>query len=601
MAEEQTQDFRDVMQRVARSKMYVKDWYTNIDRWRGLYNQKHYKFTTNDTQFNDPTHINTVDLAVGIMLANKTRWHAYGITPSHKEQHDTGMIEKLVEATWDKSDDREEKSNMYELFLHFVRDGAGVIYSVFDPQIAESSAALAEMVDETSEDGVVSKPVFHELPVVVQIIDVKKIFVLPGGPKRWLMIGRSEDMTYLDVSMTYPTAVIANMGSMSDEEKSQTKGEFMDIWDYVTVSGKIVVRNTVTFAGTPVLGPRIMKGYKELPYTIQFYKPTTASPEGWHNIMLPMESSVELLEKTINRRAKQIDIYTALPLISKTKTGRIVQVDASLFGHVNIGTDESIEFPNWPGNSPDVQLHIEFLRTRVNQSGFSDVMFGGSGEAAGYAMSQMGDMNRIRMEQPIKHLELLLTSWSKKCLDLFTSFAPEYSLCIYGSHKGKDFSEYVDVSKLKGYAVKAEIRPIYPAEETRKVAMASQSKGTLSNYTIMERYYDIEQPEDEMDRMMIEAASAHPLVIEYSIISEITKMAEDGDPVAIKVLQSMEQQEGSGGESGRNKEPVKPAGYSNVASATGELTSQEQGGAPRGQSAGDQMASAATNSPKFRS
>ncbi len=591
------QDFLDVTQRIGRAKQYVKDWKTNIDRWRKLYNQNHYKFKLNDSQYNDPTHINTVDLAVGIMLANKTRWHAFGANPSRKEQLDTGKIEKLIDAVWEINDEREERSNMYELFLNFVRDGGGVLYSVFDPALAKELVTEIEVVDEESESGVSPRFAFKEPPIRVQAIDPSKIFAIPGGPKRWLMIGRSEEITFLDIQMMYPEINYPRMASMSDEEKAITRGEFIDVWDYVTKSGKLCVRNTILFDGFPVKPPTIMNGYSELPYKIQLYKPTNSSPEGWHNIMIPMESSVELLERTVNRRSKQIDIYTALPIISRTQTGRVVQVDPGLFNHVNIGTDESIEFPSWPGNAPDVQLHMEFLRSRVNQSGFSDVMFGGSGEAAGYAMSQMGDMNRIRMEQPIKHLELLLTSWSKMVINMITEFASDYEICIYGQHKGKNYSEYIHVEDLKGYSIRAEIRPSYPAEESRKVAMGSQAKGILSDYTIMERFFDIEQPEDEQERKMIEAASAHPLVVEYAIVSELKERADGGDEIAAMVLQSMQEQQGIPGQPGRPKDPVSPAGYSNVASATGELTPQERGGVPAGQSEQEKIQREASAKP----
>lgn len=593
--EEQSKEFLELTQRIMRAKDYVKDWKTNIDRWRNLYNQNHYKHKTLENQFNDPTHSNTVDLAVGIMLANKVRWHAFGMSPSVREQQDTGKTEKLVDAILDASNEREEKDILYEVFLHFVRDGGAAIYSVFDPQIAKENVIEIEDIDEESEDGVVTRWALSQIPVRAMCIDPKKIFALPGGPKRWLMIGRSEKMTYLDAQMLYPDIKHSRFQSMSEEEKATTTGEFIDVWDYVTNNGKLKVRNTVLFDGLPIRGPRIMEGYSELPYTLQFYKPTSDSPEGWHNIMLPMESSVELLERTINRRSKQIDIFTALPIISRTQTGRVVQVDPGLFNHVNIGTDESIEFPVWPGNAPDVQMHIEFLRTRVNQSGFSDVMFGGGGEAAGYAMSQMGDMNRIRMEQPIRHLELLLTSWAKKAIKLMSEFASGYYLCLYGHHKGKPYSEYIDVNSLKGYSIMAEIRASYPAEETRNVAMGAQSKGILSDYSIMERFYMIEQPEDEIERKMIEAASAHPLVVEYSIVAELTERAKNGDEIAAMVLESLKNKGMAEGE--ETKPSVNPPGYENMPSATGELTSQEQGGQPAGQSASDQMRNAANERP----
>jgi hypothetical protein len=314
--------------------------------------------------------------------------------------------------------------------------------------------------------------------------------------------------------------------------------------------------------------------------------------------MSAQASSVELLERAVNRRSKQIDIFTALPLVSKTQTGRVVQVDGNLFNHVNLGTDESIEFPRWQGNAPDVQMHVDFLRSRVNQSGFSEVMFGMGGESAGYAMSQMSDQNRIRLEQPIAHMELLLTTWARKTLSMIQAFAEGMAICAYGQYKGKDFNENIIVENFKGYAISSEIRPSFPAEETRKVAMATQSKGLLSDYSIMERYFDIEQPEDEQERKLIEIVSANPMVIQYTIMAELTERAQDGDEVAAKVLEMMEQQS-QGGEGGRPEDPNNPTQFTGMASPTGELTSQEQGGMPKGQSQSDQMARMSGASPNM--
>lgn len=596
-------ELNQVLQRITRAEMYVKEWKKNIQHWRNLYNMRHYDSDMENAQsYNDPTHTNAVDLAVGIMLSNKLRWHGYGFSPSKKEQRETGMLEKFLEATWEINNQREERSNEYELLTHFVRDGAGVIYSVFDPNLAETSVQSHEIVSEMSEEGTEQVSAFTESPLRVQIIDPEKVFLLPGGPKRWLLIGRSEKMSVLDAMSRYPDADFSKYAGYTEEDKSTIEGKFMDIWDYVNVEGnKIAVRNTVMFEDIPLMGtPRIMEGYTDLPYTVQFYKPTGTDPRNWHNIMKPQETSIDLLERTINRRSRQIDIFTALPLISKTQTGRVVQVDNSLFNHVSIGMDESIEFPEWRGNAPDVQMHIDFLRSRVNQSGFSEVMFGmgGNGDSAGYAISQLSDQNRIRLEQPIKHFELLMSTWARKSLSLMKEYASGMYVCVYGQHKGKDFNEYVEVDRLSGYAVEAEVRASFPAEETRKVAMASQSKGILSDYSIMERYFDIEQPEDEQERKLIEITSANPAVINYSIMAELSERAEDGDQIAATVLQMMQSQ--LQGEQGRPPNPTNPEQPTGTQSSTGQPVPQAAGGQPAGQSSADQMRREAARTPNMQ-
>jgi len=609
-------EVRDIMQRIEGAKRHASGWKDNIKRWRRLYGMDHYnnKAKAGEVQYNDPTYTNTVDLAVGIMLANRLRWHAFGFFPSAQEQTETSQIEKLLDGTLMINDEREEANQLYQLYLHFVRDGGGAIYSVFDPDIADEMKITREVPDP--EAGSKSVWAFKEIPLRVQVIDPESIIAIPGGPKRWLGIGRVEQRSVLDIETLYGFH-LDRFASYTDEQKSTLMGEFIDFWDYhmkdkpitnsegkevyndvlgkVETAPKLCVRNSLFFEGQPLKEPREMYGYKDLPYTIQFFKPTDKDPKEWHSILRPLESSVAILERTFNRRAHQIDVYTSLPIVSKTQPGRAVRIDPGLYNHVNITPDESIEFPAWQGNPPDLNNHIEFLRSRIQQSGFSDVMFGsGASQVAGYALSQLGDQNRIRMEQPITHLELLLTHWAKKSLSLLSEFAQGAQICVYGQHKGKDYLEYVQVDDLKKYAVRAEVIPEYPNEETRKSAMATQAKGTLSDYTVMERYYGIEQPDDEEERKIIEAVSRHPVMTQYLIMKELQERADNGDQAATQTLQQMQAGTIPGAQPGRPKEPNAPEQLTGTQSPTGQPVPQATGQSPE-RSESEQLASASPN------
>ena len=607
-------DKLEVIGRTQRAKHHVKDWKNNIQRWRRLYDMKHYTNTAKagEIQFNDPTYTNTVDLSVGIMLANKLRWHAFGFEPSRQEQEQTSKVEKLLDATLSLNDEREEINQLYQLYLHFCRDGGAAIYSVYDPAIHDEATFQRTVPDEELGDRQVEA--LKEIPLRVQVIDPESMLALPGGPRRWLGLGRAESRSVLDIESLYDIRV-AEFADRTQDEKAQIDGEFVDWWDYVykevpmmldgeevinpvlgktETEKKLLIRNTIMYMGKPIVGPRIMEGYTELPYTIQFFKPTGKDPDQWHSILKPLESSVALLERTFNRRAKQVDVFTGLPIVTKTQPGRTVRIDPGLFNHVNITPDESIEFPTWQGNPPDMNFHMDFLRSRVQQSGFSDVMFGsGVSQVAGYALSQLGDQNRIRLEQPVAHLELLMTHWAKKSLKLLSEFADGMHIAVYGQHRGKDYFEYVEVDDLMRYSVRAEIRPSFPNEETRKTAMATQVKGTLSEYTIMERYLGIEQPDDEEERKMIESVTRHPVTVQYSIMSELKRRIEqENDEVAKMVLQQLQagQVPGAGAPDGKPN----PEQLTGLQGPTGQPPPQSFGMSPE-RSENDKLASASPN------
>ena len=147
---EPNEQFKEIQGRALRAKKYVEGWHTNIDKWRSLYNMDHYgsKAKPKEVRYSDPTYTNTVNLTVGIMLGNDIRWHSYGLSPSAKEQKSTGQIEKLVNGIIEANNYREESHQIYNLFLNFSRDGGGVIYSVFDPDLAkefETSIAIPDL------------------------------------------------------------------------------------------------------------------------------------------------------------------------------------------------------------------------------------------------------------------------------------------------------------------------------------------------------------------------------------------------------------------------------------------------------------------------
>lgn len=596
----ENKDLMDVLQRIQRAKAYTESWHVNIKKWRKLYNGEHYSTPRSKTEsrYTDPTYLNAVDLATGIMLGNQLVWRAKGWNSSLTEEKEASYVEKYLAGAWFVNSKREESHLLYEAFMNFNRDGGAVVYSVWDSEIADSSKRTQEFPDAGSETGIKKMKVFDELPLRVQVIDPLNIFFLPGGPKRWMCVGRGESKTVADVERTY-NVQLEKYAHLSEEQKFMMRGEFVDYWQYsYNEDHKLVVQNMVLFQSEPLPGweLRDMEGYEDIPYTIQFFKPTDKdNPSMWHSLIHPLESSVAMMERSINRRQRQIDVYSSLPIITKTHPGRVVTVDPGLGKAINISTDEEVGFPQWPGNAPDVQYQIDFYHARIQQSGFSDVMYGsGPSQVAGYALSQLGDQNRIRLEQPIQHMELLLTSWAEKALKICSNFSKKAYIRVYGTMRGMDFMEWVNLDEAKFLMVRAEVRPNFPNEEVRKHAMGTQTKGTLSETTRMEKYFGIEQPDEEMERLETERAMAHPVFQMYSIIHELKERADAGDEVAAMTLQALQNQGAQGQQTPGAPNPEQLTG---LQSPTGEATPQAQGGQPYGQSQVEQMAGMANASP----
>jgi len=188
--------------------------------------------------------------------------------------------------------------------------------------------------------------------------------------------------------------------------------------------------------------------------------------------------------------------------------------------------------------------------------------------------------------------------WARKTLDITSAFGAGSQVRVYGRMRGRDFVEQVPGTDAKEYLVRAQIRAEYPNEKTRNHAMSTQVRGQLSDRSIMERYLNVDQPDDELERRLIESLQMHPLVQQYTMMQELTRLAETGDEVAMQVLQAMQQQmqpqQGAQGQS-----PANPEQLTGLQSPTGMPTRQAQGGQPMGQSMEDLMNQMAGASPNM--
>lgn len=612
-----------IMARHQQARSFCDPWHRQIKHWRSLYGFEHYpdEPKVDETLYADPTYTNVVDLAVGVLLANGIEFRALGWAPSISEERQTSQVEKYLAGTLEVNSDRNELHIPYHVILNFVRDGAGVLYTVWDPALAiEHEIQIAEP-DEESETGVVFRTGYDETPILTKPIDPLEISMLPGGRSRWLMVFRTLEMSVYDVEALYGIQVNRWSG-LSPEMKMQQKGQFIDYWRVVEGEEPMVdawgqvkinevlgrpetktvrrVINAVIFEGQFVepFRPRVMPGYESLPYLIDFFKPVSPmNPRDWgHSIIRPLETSVKLLEQAINRRAYQLDVFSALPLVIKAEPGRTVDIDPGIGNKVTIQPEEDIAFPVWPGNPPDLMLHIDFLRSRVQQSGFADVLFGmGASQAAGYALSQLGDQNRIRLEQPTQHLERLWARWGKHVLSLTRNFATDKFVRVYGRMRGKDFAQQVIGAEIADFLVRARIRPKFPNDEVRKHAMAAQASAWLSGRTIMERYLDVEQPDEERERRLIDEALNHPLMKLYGMASVFQKRVDETkgkDKLAVMMLQAIQGEVSRSMNAGPGAPAQPQAPYApplGLAGPTGQPPPQAAGAPPPGMSAEDSM------------
>ena len=585
-----------VRQNVRLAESFSNGWHRNILRWRDLYNFKHYVDVgaprAAESRYADPTYCNTVDLAIGILKSNEMVWHAQGWVESKKEGKRSSQLEKFIAGAIDINSDRHQYDLIYETILPFVRDGGAVLLGVWDDVLNEDFTPAME----TGEQGLetVGAKAFSELPLRIEAIDPLKIYMYPGGSRRWQCVYRKERMSVYDIEHTYGVE-LESYKEKTDIQKLEIKDDFIDYWEYAwrteipsteemaqltpetmpeKLGKKLVVRHAMLFEDDFILRLEDAEGYKEIPYTIGFYKPTDIEDSSrWNSILTPLEEPVREMEEVVNMRKRNLLIYSSLPFLARTKGGRPIVLDKSLGKAIPLAEGEDLGFPEWRGSPPDFDKQIELYRARIQQSGFSDIMFGAGSGTSGYGMSQLGDQNRLRLEPPLAHLEDLWTWAARKWLDLVQEFAPDGFFQIYGQMRGKDFATLVKAQDLSGLNIRCEIKPDFPNEKVRNTALAVQVAGILSQETIMENYLGIGQPDEEYEKKMGEAADAHPLMVQEAIMEKLKQAADGGNEVAATVLQLMQQQvQGNTTQGGRPQEPSNKPQLLGTQTPTGEAT-----------------------------
>jgi hypothetical protein len=583
-----------ITDRLGRAKKICKPWHQEIIRWRDMYNFSHYKARAkvNETQYPDPTPTNVVDVAVGVLGSHPLEFKAVGWKPSDEEEQKTERVEKFLNGAIDITNAREEESVQYAVNLHMVRDGAAVVKGVWDPYMANRYQEILELPNPQArpeEPQTVPVRLFTELPLKTEVIDPLEIFVVPGGRQRWLYLFHETKMSVHDAEILYNFKDTRYDGRES--EKMHTMGELVDYWRVAHYPDYDVIFNAVMFDKLFIPGyePRVMEGYEDLPFSIGFFKPVDKkNPKDWgHSVIRPLEPSVKMIERNVNRRQRQIDVFSALPMIVKSLPGRSVTVDAGFGKALNMSTDEDIAFPTWPGNAPDSNLQIDYLRSRLQQSGFSDILFGMEGQGAGYAISQMTDQNRIRLLEPIRQIELLWTKWGQKVLKLTRNFAGASLLRVYGELKGENFADQFIGRSIADFKVNAKIKAEFPNQAVTNAALSTQGADVLSERTRMERYWDVDQPTDEWNQRMLEMAEQHPTMVQYGILLALQSKAAGGDQAAAMAIELMMNPQGQPGPEGDQSGPGPTGAAANqlgTAGPTGAPPPQAGGGVPPGQS-----------------
>ncbi len=590
MPDDQMQRESDILEKFYRAKAKCSKWHSRIKEYERFYDLEHYNDSprTGERRITLTKGTNIVDLAVGVLTANELTIQAVSPEESETIRKQASLVEQFLDGVIYINSERQETDLRYDWTFYQVRDGAVGLKTIWDNSF---DASLKVEADEEGNQ----RAVYDQLPICVNVLPAKYLFPEPGGKLgRWKYVFYAIERTIEDMEREY--GPMEKYNSMSKKQKETKKGDFIDYWGEVQLpDGSWAIENATLYDNRLMDGPRIMDGYNDIPITMMFYKPIGhVNPEDWgHSILRPVTQMVEELEWRVNRQTRLLNVFANMPLIARTRDGRPVKVDAAFGDVVQLNEGEDIAFPVWPGTPPDFKEQLAMVSSEIADASFPAVMYGeGTGSGSGYALSQQGDAGRIRLTQPQRQQERSMSIWARKSLTLLRNFSPQYTVEVYGDKAGAPYSQELTGEDTVGFRVNFQLKPQFPNDEVRKVAMATQTKDTLSAETRMEKYLGIQQPDQETTKILRDMARRHPMMVEYQMTSLFRELAEEGDPAAAAVLQKLEAggQPGGGGPPGPAPGGPKPEQSPGLpTSRRGEVTQQERGLAPPGQEPSEEV------------
>lgn len=556
-----------------------------ITRYRALYNMEHYSpgaikgmppeyervLNKYSYQANDAT--NVVNLTVGILSHNALKVEAFTYRETKDANRRAGDIERLVSGLI-RMNCVEQEVDLHNDMIHNMTIDGGVgirtlwvdrfdTEQVESPEVDEMDAALGAQQKSTE--------VIVGVPTRIDVIPLSNLIYLPGGPKgRWFMVGMRDERTIDDVRSEFPEFRPDAIGASAMQQTCR----FYDLWFWgANKEGKQAVFNAVVADNEVIRAPEEMVGYTDLPYTVGFFIPTQdKKAENWGlSQLFTIEEDIRMLENRINHQNRMLDIAANLPLIAKTRDGRPIDVDATYGTVVNMGTEESLDFVRPFTEPPDHSQIVAFAKDSISNGSYPPVTYGAGNGPSGYGLSQMAEGGRIRLEQPKRQIELMWEVAIRKMLGLYQKFAADKAIQVFGEYKGEPYVlRDLTGADTKGWFVQVKIDPRFPQDEARMVALGNQLLAIrgISKRTAQEKYFNIDDPDRESDRLLVEQYEASPQLMQ-------ALMMEAAKAYGIEIPE----QAPSGGSPPR--QPVSQPLMSNP--EQGVLPPQAAGGMPAGQ------------------
>lgn len=487
--------------------------------------------------------MNVVDIMHSVLAGHDPMWRC--TIPGNINSTVPSRAEMFLSGAFRLNSLRQQKNIISKLIFKMVKHGAvGIRVTWMAEPPPVSPSILPNPENPEGMDRVVVQ--LHDqdtFPICIDIIDIRNIY--PGAKgsygRPFSEVFYVQQRTVEDVLMEWEdrgdTKIITE--KIGATERAYVSGRYVEWWGQ---DNDGTVSYAIAFDDHFIVKPT-KTDYPALPFVVAFYKEGDDSNPAYEYLpfLYPIIWSLDKMEYVRSRAYRQIDMFANMNPYHTGPTP-ISGLDATWGKIIELGDREEIKFPNWPGQPPDVYREMQQLEDEMSEGTFSSAMFGKlSSRVSGYALSQVIGADTLRTDTPRRNLEMALTAVAALIFKLMLRKSFTY-MGVTAQVNNKKMTAILSGDETRQLVTEAFVKPKQTSDEIRLATLgaqiAAQPNPPVSMRYILENFFGVNQPEEEIARKLDEKAMEDP-IIRLMAMHEV--LQAENSPFAAVILAQLQQ------------------------------------------------------------
>ena len=454
---------------------------------------------------NTPT--NVVDLAHAILSMHPPKPTARPINSSRRSDAKATKIEKFTNGLVYVNDLRHQRNQISQFLFDLALYGRGALFSGWNPDLEGDG-------DE-----------YREIPIELKYVNHKGVYCLHGGLRKDIAQMYVVWRTAEDLEAEWGKRIYVMEDGERERAEATEQVRYHDLWWYDVVKGERRVYHCVMAGDTWLKKPTQMKYYTDLPYTEVAARDTTS--EEIHNkflgVLYPLREAVSIMERLLNQGMNIVQDFADPAIVADESIQ--VQKGAGSVTYANLKEGQAISdvYKTMPPSDAAGGLYrfMTLFNSQISQGSFSSYTYSNVDPESGPVAQAMLASDRVRMNVIKRNAELGISIAIQKALQCAHEFAMADNgkrLNVFSEAERSAIS--LNPDDLRGWLVTVSLSDELPTDIARNYAVATnavQGGLPISKYTLMQNFLGIDQPEDEIDRIMTEKIAEMPEVQQMAL------------------------------------------------------------------------------------